>query len=365
MSHNFNWLSIRSYNNSQNNAFEELVCQVAREEDISNKKSFLRLGTPDGGVETYCILDNGVEYGWQAKFFSSMGTTQWGELEKSFKTAFDKHPELVKYYICLPLDRSDPKIPKQKWFMDKWNEKEVEWEFYAKSNGRIVEFEYWGSSELLHRLSQGKHAGRRYFWFNQTEFSDKWFSEKLKRSIEDLGNRYTPELNFELDIAKTFDGIARDDNFKNQFVFFYDDFLKKSTKVSLRDERLKERRDELQKNLGQVVNEYSQINFNEVQIIDYSRIGGAIDGLEKSVSACEDLIHELNRKIKEEKETCGQKLSHTEANKFGYELHHLRELESSVCDFNNFLKGRTVALSNLPILILRGVYIQLGSCTYN
>lgn len=124
--------------------------------------------------------------------------------------------------------------------------------------------------------------------------------------------------------------------------------------MSLRDDRLKEKRDELQKSLEQVVNEYSQINFDEVQIIDYSRIGGVIDGLEKSVSACEDLIHELNRKIKEEKEAGGQKLSHTEANKFGYELHHLRELESSVYDFNNFLKGRTVALSNLPILILRG-----------
>lgn len=189
---NFNWLNIRSYNNSQNNAFEELVCQVAREEDIPNKKSFLRLGTPDGGVEAYCSLDNGDEYGWQAKFFSSMDDSQWRQLEKSFKTAFEKHSKLVKFYICIPLDRASPEIPKQKWFMDRWNEKVAEWESYAQSKGRKVEFEYWGSSELLHRLSQERHAGRRYFWFNQTEFSDEWFSEKLNRSIEDLGNRYTP-----------------------------------------------------------------------------------------------------------------------------------------------------------------------------
>jgi hypothetical protein len=52
-----NWLNIRSYNNSQNNAFEELVCQLAREEKIQNKASFIRVGAPDGGVEAYCILE--------------------------------------------------------------------------------------------------------------------------------------------------------------------------------------------------------------------------------------------------------------------------------------------------------------------
>jgi len=72
---NFNWRSIRSYNNSQNNAFEELVCQLA-EEEIRNKKSFLRVGTPDGGVEAYYILDNDDEYGWQAKYFFSMAANR-------------------------------------------------------------------------------------------------------------------------------------------------------------------------------------------------------------------------------------------------------------------------------------------------
>ncbi len=59
--HNFNWKNIISHNNSQNNAFEELVCQLAREEKIQSKKSFLRIGTPDGGVEGYWPLDNGDE----------------------------------------------------------------------------------------------------------------------------------------------------------------------------------------------------------------------------------------------------------------------------------------------------------------
>ena len=83
----FNWHNIRSFNTSQNNAFEELVCQLAREEDIEGKKSFYRVGTPDGGVEAYCVLESGDEYGWQAKFFDAVSDSQWGQIEDSFKTS--------------------------------------------------------------------------------------------------------------------------------------------------------------------------------------------------------------------------------------------------------------------------------------
>ncbi|MFX7874626.1 hypothetical protein ABTK18_19625, partial [Acinetobacter baumannii] len=71
---------------------------------------FIRVAAPDGGVEAYCVLCDNSEYGWQAKFFQSMGDSQWTQLDESFKTAFAKHPSLVKYYICVPLDRPDPRI---------------------------------------------------------------------------------------------------------------------------------------------------------------------------------------------------------------------------------------------------------------
>jgi len=32
-----NWQNIRSYSGSQNNAFEELICQLARDEEIQDK----------------------------------------------------------------------------------------------------------------------------------------------------------------------------------------------------------------------------------------------------------------------------------------------------------------------------------------
>ncbi|MBK7267700.1 MAG: hypothetical protein IPI12_15520 [Ignavibacteriales bacterium] len=76
------------------------------------------------------------------------------------------------------------------------------WKEFAKSKGRDLEFEYWGESELFDRLSKKENEGRFYFWFNKEEFTDKWFKDQLDVSVRNLDRRYTPELNFDLPIAK-------------------------------------------------------------------------------------------------------------------------------------------------------------------
>jgi hypothetical protein len=238
MSISIKWQHIQSFNNSQNNAFEELVCQLAREEPIANKKEFYRSAAPDGGVEAYCVLETGEEYGWQAKYFSTMGDSQWSQLKKSFETALRTHPKLIQYYICIPLDRQDPRDGK-KWFMDKWHEKTQEWTKYAKNQERHITFEYWGSSELIHRLSEEKHVGRRLFWFTTEEFSANWFQSHIENSIKNLGSRYTPELNFELDITKYFDALSRNKRFceffKNELHTFLNDFKELDRKLLNQD----------------------------------------------------------------------------------------------------------------------------------
>ncbi|MCB9776328.1 MAG: hypothetical protein H6750_18655 [Nitrospiraceae bacterium] len=68
-------------------------------------------------------MENGEEYGWQAKYFSSMGNPQWSQLKKSFESALKTHPNLKKYFVCIPLDRQDPANPTKKSFMDQWKKK--------------------------------------------------------------------------------------------------------------------------------------------------------------------------------------------------------------------------------------------------
>ena len=344
----FNWNNIISFNGSQNNAFEELVCQLARGEEIADKISFDRIGTPDGGVEAYCTLKNGDEYGWQAKFFDSMGQSQWKQIEGSFKKALKTHPKLVKYYICIPLDRSDPRTGKD-WFKDTWDKKVEKWQKYAKKCKRNIAFEYWGSSELLGMISSEQHAGRRKFWFNEIELSKQWFQHQLQTSIDDLGRRYTKELNFELDIAKTFDFIARDEHFQKQIYDSYDATLKKLSKCiqAIYDKELSQYKTELQQDLIQLKETYKYIDFKEMAPLDLNYI---LSCLCITQQHCDSLNCHIDnwRKLKE------QHTKDKPADRFNYISHLLWEAQSGLFNFREFIIDYKMILANVPSLILQG-----------
>src|ERR1044072_3102503 len=129
-----NWQNLRTLNNSQNASFEELCSQLAAYEPAPSGSKFIRKAAPDAGIECYWILPNGNEFGWQAKFFLSVpGATQWKELDDSIKTALAKHPRLTSLTVCLPIDRQDPRLNKQAWFMDKWNNHVLKWSRWAQT----------------------------------------------------------------------------------------------------------------------------------------------------------------------------------------------------------------------------------------
>lgn len=356
---NIDWIKLRPFNGDVKNGFEELVCQLARAESIKDKQQFIRVAAPDGGVEAYCILTNGDEYGWQAKFFSSMEDSQWTQIDKSFKTAFAKHPNLKKYFVCTPLDRQDPRIVTKKGtvvkhFMDVWKEKVADWEAFAKASGRKIEFEYWGNSELFDRLNKPENEGKLYYWFGQEEFSDNWFKQKLEESILNLGKRYTPEINFDLPIAKVFEGLSRDKYFKKQFLFHLDDLLKKYNQA-VSHVKTDEVKDSVQKIVSSV-NKFrqlcQQIDFEEITIIKHEELSVVLESCKEIV---ENLIHkfyELDSKKKEE--TKSKKEYVSEANSYGWDIEYFRKLSSSIYGFTKFLYGSIVGLSNNPFLILTG-----------
>lgn len=210
---NFSWKNLRSWNESQQNAFEELCCQLASSESFPNG-SFIRKATPDGGVECYWTDSSGDEHAWQAKFFlSPLDTGQWNQIKESFETALEKHPKLKSYTICLPIDRADPRMQNKKWSMDVWNEKVDEWTALAKAKKKEIIFPYWGSFELSQRLTKEVHAGRRMFWFNEIELTTNFLKTNLQAAITAAGERYHPELNVEVPIQEYFDKISRNAEF--------------------------------------------------------------------------------------------------------------------------------------------------------
>ena len=215
--------TIRSFGGSQQGGLEELICQLAHLKVPENAKTFVRKegSGGDAGVECFWIMEDGSEHAWQAKYFlDSMSTKRWGQVDESVKTAIIKHPNLKKYYVCIPLDRTDtrstgPGGKQTVSLLDEWNKHVKKWTDFASAQGMEVEFEYWGAHEILLPLQSDdpRYSGRALFWFNAVVLS----GEKLRRCVEKqektLGERYTPEFHVDLPIAKTLDGLIDGDRF--------------------------------------------------------------------------------------------------------------------------------------------------------
>ena len=207
---NLNWANLIAHGGSQEAAFEELCCQLARYETPANAR-FVRKGNPDAGVECFSVFEDNTEWGWQAKFFvQSLTSGQWGQLDRSVKSALDAHPRLVRYFVCIPHNPGDGRAPGKTSEMQKWDEHVVKWKGWATGRSMEVDFVWWGASELWERLSQKDHAGRLELWFGHPElFVDSWFKARLDEAVDSAGSRYSPKLHVDLSIAQNFELFGR------------------------------------------------------------------------------------------------------------------------------------------------------------
>ena len=284
---------IRSHKGSQNNAFEELICQLARLSPPINSKSFIRKegAGGDAGVECFWILQDGSEHAWQAKYFLKTVTDQqWRQISNSVETAIKKHPKLKKYYICLPLDRTDHRQDNKESLMDKWNHHLQKWEEMARSEGRDIKFEFWGASKILGMLitDDPRFSGRALYWFNSPILQIKHFRDIAKKSEKSLGDRFSPEFNVELPIAKSFDGIGFTPNWYPKFSNFKRDWLESSKNlrnvINEAGKNLTQKRWELMKDF--VVNLEIILN----KIVD-------INLLYENVDQLKEIAHNLEKNI--------------------------------------------------------------------
>ena len=202
------WRAIRPYKGSRSRGFQQLCVELAMGEKSQNA-NFRIPGDPDGGVDCYEILEDGAERGWQAKYFESLGDSQFSQMDESVRTALMRHPRLTRYIICMPQDLADPRIEGRAYAQDRWNRHVAKWTQWAKKRGMDVEFEMWGESWLVSLLTKGKNAGRRFYWFNDSVFDQEWFEARLREAIETADDRYTPELHIELDVAEQIQCFGR------------------------------------------------------------------------------------------------------------------------------------------------------------
>ena len=348
----FNWNDIRSLNGSQDKGFEELCAQLARADSPDGEK-FVRKGTPDAGVECYCILPDGSEWGWQAKYFHTMGTSQWSQLDKSVKTALDNHSKLVRYFVCVPLDRPDARKG-QKSAMQRWNERVEKWEGWAQERDMCVEFVWWGSSELIERLSQNEHIGRMYFWFGQRGFDNEWFQARLDEAVEAAGPRYTPEIHVDLPIAQDLARFSR-----SEFLFTEVKALAKGIRktfqrligpsMSEEDSNWAVSIQSLSNLIDEVLNEIAQIEPEPIGSLPFADITNKIACVKKEVDKIEEILSLQKQPLRVTED--GLPIWRKDVDKFRNRLYHIYQLQSELVEARSaFEHASSIASGRLMFL---------------
>ncbi len=343
-----NWRSIRIHNNSQNNGFEELVCQLARGVKLKKQKKFYRLGTPDGGVECYWELEDNTEIGWQAKYVFSIDDLI-SQVDSSIKTAVKNHEKMTVYVVAIPFNLPDPHYIGRggkpiKSAKTKWNEKVKKWETEHSNEEKKFKVELWDESKLNELLVSPKYEGLRYYWFNGNEFTFEKFSLNLDSAISDLGPRYTSELNIELELSSVFDYLLRNERALKGIQKYYYSLkislentiemcigLKKSINISDETNHLTD----IQKHIKQLLRMDS---FLEMESIDCSEITLYLNEIEKTLQSIWSKIDDYFI----DKET---KVSNYKAK--------LNDLLLIIEEGNNLI-SRNITLSENPFMILHG-----------
>jgi hypothetical protein len=208
-----NFKEIRQHETSQQRAFEELCYQlVPTIHTLPAGTRLERRQTPDGGIEFSCPAPDGVgRWAWQAKYLFGLSARTYAQMDRSFLDALAVTPDLARYIFLLPTERTGRGASGQRSGIGQWQVHVDGWMAAAKDRGLNVTFEFVGHSDLLKALLDPKHAGATRYFFDKHLLDQAWFEQQTGREIANLGKRFRPEVNVDLEIGDELEAVARSD----------------------------------------------------------------------------------------------------------------------------------------------------------
>jgi hypothetical protein len=350
------WLKIREWNGSKADAFEEFCRQLAHSEPMPAGARFIPKGKPDSGLECFWVLENGDEWGWQAKFFpDGLNSGRWEQCDESVKKALEGHPRLKKFHLCVPCEFPDARKSNQMSSFVLWERHRTKWADWANQKGMTVEFVAWTEHELLQRLTNPMHRGRMWFWFNEPPMDDDWFRKNVKDAVSLADERYSPDLHLDVPEARYFDALARN-------TAFFSDLEALGIKLSDIIKKFAVPHTENQKPIADI---------RQSLYLPLEKINSCLhdlktaldfDGLNAAASASDALTQDEVRKIwasrREEvaqfEKEHGRRPEYYEIDKDGSLERQLRDTSSALREIVRFCTSIFAKLANNPSVILVG-----------
>lgn len=201
---------IRDHAGAKHRGFEEFAYLLAWDlEDLDRAIEIERRATPDGGIEFSCApvgKGNGGRWAWQAKYLFKFDASTFAQMTKSAVAALASTPDLERYIFVLPKDRSAAALTK-------WNTAVTEWTKKAKAKGMTVEFEFRGESQIVAAATTDSHAGAIRYFFDEHFLTKQHMARQIEREVENLGARYSPDVNVETESRNIVDAACRGPRF--------------------------------------------------------------------------------------------------------------------------------------------------------
>lgn len=336
-----NLTQIRCINGKVEDGFEEFITQLARRENVPSDGVFYRNGRPDAGCECYYKFPDGTIWAWQAKYFtSSLGESQWKQIDKSIANAMKKYKNITKYYIAIPIDPPDAKIAGHKSMRDKWDDKVKTWEEKYPN----VDFIAWWASDIIDKLDRQENSEFYKFWFNKEIYTQEWFESKIYNAIEDLGVRYTPELNIDLDISKYFNGVFGDEKLIAQYKENANKFIQNIQDINCYSKRL----NHIFNSIKELV---FSLNVDNITESDTVNIDLDINKVELTCKQIDEKIKYIEKVLNKYKRIYQYKSSNRKSNIIQDEVIKTRAYYN---DFKYFINSKTIQLYKNPFLVVTG-----------
>lgn len=353
------WHKIIAFNGSQERAFEELVCQIAMEEEFQGFKLFERIGTPDGGIECYWQLNDDSEWGWQAKYYENLRSTEWNSIKESLYTAIETHPKITKYHICVPHNLADARNGKKSQ-KDTWEKYKNQWTHEIRTKGINIDLTLWNSSTLFSKLSNKKLSGTRAYFFNEIAINEAQLKINLENSILTLGPKYSSALNLKIQhIVKPFDALARN-------IIFKEDFKGKLNEIAIElndvisdcitNTELIHFGPILSSLCNALIAQFYKIDFSPEQAVPVQQLALNISSIKNELQTVLKVYRQIeeNHKKKEQKENNKENIYLKNGHRNEFYINKVQKLRDEAEDFTEYLNSSILKIANNGVLILRG-----------
>lgn len=187
--------------------------------------------------------------------------------------------------------------------------------------------------------------------FDPKTFSDKWFKDRQEISIESLGKRYTPKLNFDLPIAHDLEGLLRTRDFKKHMDLPLAKIFKtrRSCYAALGNTLTDSQKVQIDALLETLRTMYLALKVEGFKRLDLEPLTLTCDSIRTILNECLEIFY-----VAQEKEENAKPTSHHGTPPFHNAIHEIYAFRNAIDKFIEFLSSVNCQLTNRPFLILDG-----------